>query len=146
MFHKKGCFRNLEMFFLFWFRATAFSVDKPYSPDIKVSCLNRVHEKCKRLVTETSIVYCHVVARIEGQPLPIINTTSGEALRIKMGSQRYIPGFLKGMQQACLGETRRITIPPGLAYGEDSVDGLFDPDSTWIVDVEFVDIVETSQV
>ena len=133
--------------FLFLTKVSAFSVDKPYAPDIKVGCLNRVHDKCKRIVTDSSIVYCHVTARIDGQPLPIINTTaSGSPLRIRMGSPNVIPGFLKGLSQACLGETRRITIPPGLAYGEQFVDGLFDPDSTWIADVEILDIVDNGEI
>ena len=133
--------------FFFICKANSFSVDKPYAPDIKIGCLNRVHEKCKRIVTENSIVHCHVVARIEGQPLPIINTTaSGQELRIRMGSPSVIPGFLKGLSGACLGETRRITIPPGLAYGEQFVDGLFEPDSTWIVDVEILEIIDNGEV
>ena len=133
--------------FLFISKAFAFSPDKPYAPDIKVSCLNRSHDKCKRIVSDNSIVTCHVIAKVEGQPLPIINTyNTNSTLRVQMGSSNVIPGFLKGLSQACLGETRRITIPPGLAYGEQFVDGLFDPDSTWIVDVEIIDIVDTNEV
>ncbi|EAY14467.1 peptidyl-prolyl cis-trans isomerase, FKBP-type family protein [Trichomonas vaginalis G3] len=135
------------MFFVLFNLVTSFSTEKPYSPDIKIGCFNRSQDKCKRIVTETSIVYCHVLARVEGQLHPIIDTrAAGNQLRIKMDSQKVIPGFTKGLLQACLGETRRITIPPGLAYGEQGVDGLFDPDSTWIVDVEILDIVENKLV
>jgi FK506-binding protein 2 len=135
------------MFSLLISRALSHTTDRPYAPDIKIGCLNRVQEKCKQIVLEKSIVFCHVVARVEGQPLPIIDTRiSGAPLRIKMDSQRVIPGFTKGLLQACLGETRRITIPPGLAYGEQFVDGLFDPDSTWIVDVEIIEIVDNEVV
>lgn len=135
------------MFFTFLHLISSISADKPYAPDIKIGCLNRSQEKCRRIVTETSIVYCHVVARVENQLMPIIDTrATGNLLRIKMDSPKVIPGFTKGLLQACLYETRRITIPPGLAYGEQFVDGLFDPDSTWVADVEVMDIVDSNIV
>jgi FKBP-type peptidyl-prolyl cis-trans isomerase len=62
-----------------------------------------------------------------------------------MASKRVIPGLSKGLLGGCRGEIQRVTIPPALAYGEGSVDGLFPPDSTWIADVEIVDIVDSAE-
>lgn len=113
-----------------------------FMPEIKISNVTRPKE-CKRIVTETSLVTCEVIAQIKGQALPIINTyETKKRLTFKMDNKRIIPGFLKGVSGSCLGEKRRITIPPERAYGDRSVDGLFDPASTWIIDIEIIDIVE----
>jgi hypothetical protein len=119
--------------------------DTPYKPDIKVGIIKRA-DKCSHVVTETCLVYCHFVATIEGQPVPIIDTKrTGKPISFRMASKRIIPGIAKGLLGACRGEMRRITIPPALAYGEGSIDGLFPPDSTWIADVEVVDVVDSAE-
>jgi len=134
------------MFPLFFTLISSIINEKPYTPDIKVGIIRKPQE-CKRIVTETSIVYCYLTAKVEGQALPIIDTRiSGNKIKIQMNSQRVIPGFIKGLEGACLGEIRKIIIPPGLAYGEQYVDGLFTPDSTWIVEVEVLEIIEAGSV
>ena len=120
--------------------------EKPYQPDIKVGIIKKSNE-CKRIVTTTSIVFCHIKAKVEGQSLNIIDTyINGNPIRIKMNSPKIITGFVKGLESSCLGEIRKILIPPGLSYGEQFIDGLFPPDSTWIVEVEIIDIIEGESV
>lgn len=118
--------------------------DKPYHPDIKVGIIQKA-DKCKKAVNEDSLVYAHVEARISDQALPIISTYKSDSpIRIKISSKNIIPGFKKGLLGACKGEIRRITIPPALAYGSNSIDGLFPPYSTFVVNVEIVEIVDSS--
>ena len=38
-----------------------------------------------------------------------------------VGQGYIIPGMDQGLQGSCMGERRRITIPPHLAYGENGV-------------------------
>ena len=123
--------------------ASAAVSDKPYVSDIKLGILKRV-DKCKSVVTRDSLVYCHVVARVLGHAAPIIDTHGGKPLYFRASSRNVIPGLTKGIIGACKGEIRRITIPPALSYGEESVDGLFPPASSWVADVEIVDVVDSS--
>ena len=130
------------MFGLLFISIASFSTGKL---EVKTVTLKKP-EKCDKTASGSATVFCDVIARVEGQPLPIVNTTaSGTLLKVKMDSQRVIPGFLKGINQQCIGEKRRLIIPANRAYGEEPYDGLFDPDSTWIVEVEVVDI-ETNVV
>jgi FKBP-type peptidyl-prolyl cis-trans isomerase len=42
-------------------------------------------------------------------------------LAFVLGRQHVIKGFDQGLLDMCVGETRRLTIPPHLAYGQDVV-------------------------
>ena len=111
-----------------------------YHPQIKIGILKRSNE-CKVIANSTSLVFIHVIGRVAGQSIPIINTyKSKKPIFFKLNTDKIIEGLRQGLIGACLGETRRITIPPALAYSHSGYDGLFPPDSTWIVDAELVDI------
>lgn len=128
--------------------AVAFAAavsDKPYVPDIKLGIIKQA-KKCVNVVTKDSLIYCHITAKVQGQALPIVDTKkTGKTIYFRMNSQQVIPGIRKGLVGACQGETRRITIPPNLAYGGKYVDGLFPPDATWIADIEIVDVIDSSE-
>ena len=99
---------------------------------------------CTKFVTGNDLVYANVIARVEGRSQPIYDTYhAGKPLQFNANETTYIQGFTRGILGACQGEIRRITIPPELAYKGESVEGLFGPHSTWIVDVEILEIVKT---
>ena len=100
-------------------------------------------KNCKRFIEDNDYVYAHVVARVEGGQKPVLDTyQKGKPLYLKVNSTQYIEGFNIGLRGACEGEIRRITIPPELAYKGESVEGLFEPHSTWIVDAEILEIIK----
>ena len=131
------------MFPLLFLASLAFceAPDVTYHPDIKVGVLQPA-KKCPRIANSDCLIYANLEARIEGQPLPIVKTT--KPVHFKLSSKILIPGFKKGLIGACKGEVRRITIPAELAYESNSIDGLFEPYSTWIVTVEIVEILDSS--
>lgn len=53
-----------------------------------------------------------------------------------------IKGWDQGLLDMCVGEKRRLTIPPELAYGDKGFDTLIPPGSTIIFDTELIKIVE----
>lgn len=98
---------------------------------------------CKRFVEDENWVYAHIVARVEGENKPIFDTyQNGKPMYFKVNNTEFIKGFNLGMRGACEGEIRRITIPPELAYRGESVEGLFGPRSTWIVDAEILEVIK----
>ena len=56
-----------------------------------------------------------------------------------MGKGHVIPGVEQGLMGACVGEKRRIIIPPSLAYGSSGVDGI-PPDSTIAFEIDIFEI------
>lgn len=116
-----------------------------YEPGIKIGTLKQP-KVCKKIVTKTCLVYCHVIGRVVGQSLPMVDTyKQGKPIHFKMTNKKVVPGIINGLLGACLGETRQITIPPNLAYQDDFVDGVFPPGSSWIAQIEIVNVVDEGE-
>ncbi|WP_435010360.1 FKBP-type peptidyl-prolyl cis-trans isomerase [Tundrisphaera lichenicola] len=61
-----------------------------------------------------------------------------EAFNVAIGTGQVIPGWDEGIPGMKVGERRKLTIPPGLAYGASGREGI-PPNSTLIFDVELLD-------
>lgn len=57
-----------------------------------------------------------------------------------MGRGHVIPGVEKGVLGACIGEKRRIIIPPSLAYGASGDGSVIPPNSTIAFDLDIFEI------
>jgi FK506-binding protein 2 len=98
---------------------------------------------CRKQIEDNDYVYAHVVARVEGREAPVVDTyKAGKPMYFMVNNSEFIAGFNLGMRGACEGEIRRITIPPELAYRGESVDGLFGPRSSWVVDAEILEVLK----
>lgn len=65
----------------------------------------------------------------------------GQPFPVTIGEGRVIQGWEKGLQGIKVGEKRRLTIPPSMAYGDQDVaGGLIPANSTLIFDIEAVEI------
>ncbi|XP_034554339.1 peptidyl-prolyl cis-trans isomerase FKBP14 [Notolabrus celidotus] len=56
-----------------------------------------------------------------------------------LGMKEVLKGWDKGLKDMCIGERRKLTIPPSLAYGKEGK-GKIPPSSTLIFDMELMDI------
>jgi len=65
-----------------------------------------------------------------------------QAFSFPLGEGRVIKGWEKGIEGMKVGEIRRLTIPPDLAYGADGHKNMVPPDSTLIFDMEVIDVEE----
>jgi len=64
----------------------------------------------------------------------------GAPWRFQMGRRHVIPGVEKGLMGACVGEKRRIIIPPALAYGPNGDGGVIPPDATIAFEIDIFEI------
>ncbi len=64
----------------------------------------------------------------------------GEPFVFKLGGGQVIKGWEIGVEGMAVGETRKLTIPHQLAYGEDGYPGVIPPKATLIFTVKLTAI------
>ncbi|TRY89520.1 hypothetical protein DNTS_004443 [Danionella cerebrum] len=66
----------------------------------------------------------------------------GKTYNVVLGAGQVVLGMDQGLMGMCVGEKRKLIIPPHLAYGERGVDGEVPGSAVLVFDVEMVDLEE----
>ncbi|KAL4400453.1 Peptidyl-prolyl cis-trans isomerase Fpr2 [Malassezia pachydermatis] len=64
----------------------------------------------------------------------------GQPLAFTLGRGMVIQGWDQGLQDMCIGEKRRLQIPPHLGYGARGAGDVIPPNAVLVFDVELVNI------
>ena len=64
----------------------------------------------------------------------------GKPISFSLGAGQVIQGWDEGVEGMCVGEVRKLTVPPHMAYGEDGVGSVIPACATLVFDVELLDI------
>ena len=71
----------------------------------------------------------------DGAPLP-----PEDDYTFALGREHSIAGWDEGIRGMQVGGTRRLVIPPELAFGDGGVEGLVPPSATLVFEVELLDV------
>ena len=66
--------------------------------------------------------------------------SAGQPFRFAVGTGSVIKGWDQGVVGMKVGESRRLIIPAGLAYGDNGADSVIPPGATLVFDIDLVAI------
>ncbi|KAM9319312.1 peptidyl-prolyl cis-trans isomerase FKBP11 [Gastrophryne carolinensis] len=74
-------------------------------------------ESCEETVDMGDTIQLHYTGKLEDGRV-IDSSLSRDPLVVVLGKKQVIPGLEKSLLGMCVGEKRKVVIPPGLAYGK----------------------------
>uniref|UniRef100_A0A8C3GUW0 peptidylprolyl isomerase n=1 Tax=Corvus moneduloides TaxID=1196302 RepID=A0A8C3GUW0_CORMO len=96
-------------------------------------------ERCNRTVENSDFVRYHYNGTLlDGTPFDS-SYSRNQTYNTYIGKGYIIPGMDQGLQGVCMGEQRRVVIPPHLAYGENGAGDKIPGSAVLIFDVHVID-------
>lgn len=95
--------------------------------------------ECSRKTKLGDTIHVHYEGLLEDGTVFDSSFTRGTPISFALGAGRVISGWEQGLTDMCVGEKRKLTIPPHLAYGDRGI-GPIPPKATLIFNTELVKI------
>ncbi|XP_077973398.1 peptidyl-prolyl cis-trans isomerase FKBP9-like isoform X2 [Styela clava] len=95
---------------------------------------------CPRKVEDTDFVRYHYNASFADGTKFASSHDNNHTYDTYVGFRRLIAGMERGILGTCVGEHRKITIPPHLGYGEPGIEGTIPGSAVLIFDIYLVDV------
>ncbi|KAL1974403.1 hypothetical protein VTN31DRAFT_4607 [Thermomyces dupontii] len=106
--------------------------------DLRIETTRRA--SCKRKTQPGDRIQVHYVGKLAADGTQFGSSfDTNQPFEFQLGTGRVIEGWERGLQDMCIGEKRRLIIPPELGF-EDRPMGPIPPSSTLIYDVELLAI------
>jgi len=100
---------------------------------------------CKDKADNGDIVSVHYTGTLEnGQMFDSSVAKGREPLEFQLGKGKVIKGWEMGIKGMCIGEKRKLIIPPHLGYGSRGVENVIPPNSVLIFTTELMSIKRKS--
>ncbi|KAK9369698.1 hypothetical protein V1509DRAFT_618851 [Lipomyces kononenkoae] len=108
--------------------------------DLQIGIMKKVpKEQCGRKSRKGDLVNIHYTGRLKDGTVFDSSIGRDSPFRFTLGQGQVIAGWERGILGMCVGEKRKLTIPPHLAYG-DRAAGMIPAGSTLVFDAELVSI------
>ncbi|CAN2389764.1 peptidyl-prolyl cis-trans isomerase activity [Pristimantis euphronides] len=110
-------------------------------PEVQIQVLEKPF-LCKRAAKNGDMLLVHFQGFLHSNGTLFHSTyenNNGQPVWFTLGIREVIKGWDKGLQGMCVGEKRKITVPPALAYGKEGK-GKIPPESTLIFEISLKDI------
>jgi len=104
---------------------------------LQIGIKHRV-EGCTEKARNGDMLHIHYTGTLTNGEQFDSSVERGDPLSLRLGSGQVISGWEKGLLGMCVGEKRKLVIPPDLAYGSQGHPPVIPPDSTLIFEVELM--------
>ncbi|KNZ45506.1 peptidyl-prolyl cis-trans isomerase [Puccinia sorghi] len=116
--HKRGTsYREWEMHYTGTLKSTGAKFDSSHDRDQLVIHCSSALIGCARNLTPSAL-------------------TSSRPFEFTLGAKQVIQGWDQGLLDMCIGEKRKLVIPPKMGYGDAGAGGLIPGGATLVFDVE----------
>ncbi|XP_012724084.2 peptidyl-prolyl cis-trans isomerase FKBP9 [Fundulus heteroclitus] len=97
-------------------------------------------EECVKLTKKGDFIKYHYNGTLLDGTLIDSTHGYGKTYNVVLGANQVVPGMEDGLMDMCVGEKRRLIIPPHLAYGERGVTDQVPGSAVMLFDVELMEI------
>ena len=97
-------------------------------------------EKCEKSSKKGDMLAMHYKGTLDDGTEFDSSYERSEPFRFQLGIGQVIKGWDQGLTDMCIGEKRRLTIPPHLGYGDAGAGDRIPPKATLIFEVELLEI------
>ncbi|KAH8375918.1 hypothetical protein KR200_007269 [Drosophila serrata] len=131
---------KLTFLVLIAFVATSLAAD----PKLKIGITKRV-ENCKRQAKNGDLVHVHYKGTLDDGSEFDTSYKRGTPFSFTLGARQVIKGWDQGILGMCVGEQRKLTVPPELGYGASGAGGgLIPPNAVLHFETELMKIEPSS--
>ena len=99
-------------------------------------------ERCREVARRGNRVWVHYTGTTHSGAKFESSFDSGNPLQFTIGEGEVVAGWEEGVEGMCVGEVRRLVVPPHLAYGEQGYKDLVPGGATVHFEVELVQVKE----
>ncbi|KAH8232622.1 hypothetical protein KR032_010644 [Drosophila birchii] len=130
---------KLVLVLILAFVATSLAESK-----LKIGITKRV-ENCKRQAKNGDLVHVHYKGTLDDGTEFDTSYKRGTPFSFTLGARQVIKGWDQGILGMCVGEQRKLTVPPELGYGAGGAGGgLIPPNAVLHFETEMMKIEPTS--
>jgi FK506-binding protein 14 len=119
--------------------ATAQTADP--EGELKIETLFKP-ETCEKKSEQGALLTMHYTGTLLDGKKFDSSLDRNQPFSFQLGVGHVIRGWDEGLLDMCVGEKRKLTIPPHLAYGDSGAGDLIPPGSTLVFETELVDVGE----
>ncbi|XP_038642483.1 peptidyl-prolyl cis-trans isomerase FKBP11-like isoform X1 [Scyliorhinus canicula] len=130
------------LLFLIIVSLNGFSSQDEKGQELKVEVLLKP-EGCPELSAVGDRLHIHYTGKLEDGTL-FDNSLIREPLVVELGRKQVIPGLEQGLLDMCVGEKRKLTVPPNLGYGRRGFPPSIPGDSVLLFETELVTLVKST--
>lgn len=105
---------------------------------VEVTILEEV-PNCERKLVESDYIRYHYNGTFMDGTMFDSSYERNHTYNTYVGFKRLIPGVDRGIIGVCMGEKRRLIVPPHLGYGEPGIDGVIPPSAVLQFDIHVID-------